>query len=438
MNGLLLDRTGRTVHRLLESGAFERNGSHPMCPSGGALGVGNPIAATGLMKIAELYFQLSGQAGKRQVPKEVHRGLAQAWGDLMQVGTVVVMASEGSLPIRRSQWSEATVDDLPGTPLKSVADAPHIEYHPELAYAWDNGFALTTYLEGFRQGKIRASYCAGCDRMMIPARPFCEVCDLRAVDRYFDLPDTGTVQTYTISHVDWASLPLPEGKVNIFAVVAIDGAGERMGLVHLLGEVDPAEVRIGLRVKAVWKPEEERRGMVTDLAYFRPLLPGDEEGEAEAVMIKPEELTRATARAVPGRIPLDYAYTAGIAGRRFYADLAQGKLSGTWCPECEVVLVPPSAFCEECLERLDPEAQARPVDAGSGVVTAATLVFEDRMGHQMDAPVWVVQVEFPDCVGSVIGRLLTTPDDEVPVGLPVDIVLTTEVGPEHIAFRPAG
>jgi acetyl-CoA C-acetyltransferase len=43
------------------------------------------------MKIAELYWQLSGQAGKRQVPGDPKTGVAQAWGDLMQVGTVVVM-----------------------------------------------------------------------------------------------------------------------------------------------------------------------------------------------------------------------------------------------------------------------------------------------------------------------------------------------------------
>jgi uncharacterized OB-fold protein len=168
------------------------------------------------------------------------------------------------------------------------------------------------------------------------------------------------------------------------------------------------------------------------------LAPDEGTGEAEAVMIKPEELTRATARAVTGRIPLDYAYTAGLGGRRFYTDLAQGKLSGTWCPECEVTLIPPTAFCEECLETFDPEAQARPVDAGSGVVTAATLVFEDRMGHTLDVPVWVVQVEFPDAIGSVIGRLLTEPEDEVPLGLPVELVPTTEVGPEHVAFRAVG
>ena len=103
-----------------------------------------------------------------------------------------------------------------------------------------------------------------------------------------------------------------------------------------------------------------------------------------------------------------------------------------------MTLIPAAAFCEECLETFDPEAQARPVDVGSGVVTAATLVFEDRMGHQFDAPVWVVQVEFPDAVGSVIGRLLGNPEDEVPVGLPVELVATKEVGPEHVAFRAIG
>jgi acetyl-CoA C-acetyltransferase len=56
------------------------------------LGWGNPIAAAGLMKVAELYWQLSGRAGRRQVPN-AYVGVAQAWGDLMQVGQVVVCRS---------------------------------------------------------------------------------------------------------------------------------------------------------------------------------------------------------------------------------------------------------------------------------------------------------------------------------------------------------
>ncbi|MBW2682939.1 MAG: thiolase domain-containing protein, partial [Deltaproteobacteria bacterium] len=205
LNALLLDKSGRTVKDLFESGNLHRDGSHPLCPSGGALGVGNPIAATGLMKIAELYFQLSGQAGKRQLQRKLRRGVAQAWGDLMQAGTVVVMGSDGASPGTSSRWNDMKPEDLPGTPIKSVDDVPNISDAPDLSYAWDNGFAISTYLDGLKKGKIRGSFDSRTNRMMVPARPFSEIADLAPVTNYFNIPDTGVVKTYTISHINWDS-----------------------------------------------------------------------------------------------------------------------------------------------------------------------------------------------------------------------------------------
>jgi acetyl-CoA C-acetyltransferase len=431
MNGLLLDKSGQKVKDLLFSGAFERDGSHPLCPSGGALGVGNPIAATGLMKIAELYFQLSGQAGKRQIKKTPYRGIAQAWGDLMQVGTVVVMASEGGMP-RKTRWSEMTKDDLPGTAVKDPKKVPHIEYSPDLRYAWDNGNALTTYLDGFQKGKIRASKCPKCHRMMIPARTFCERCNLQEVTDYYDLPDSGTVETFTLSHVDWDSSMLPDGQIRIFAVVAIDGAFEHMGLVHFLSEVKPEDVKVGLRVKAVWKPADERKGDVTDLLYFRPLKDDDVIGEP--VPIKAEELNAVTAWPYPGKIPMDYLYTAGTAGMKFYNDLAKGKLSGTWNEERQATFLPPTAFDEFDMKALDPVGDARELDPQLGMVAAYTIVTEDRRGKLLDEPQTIVQVIYPDTVGSVFGKFLGSPD-EIEVGLSVELVPADETGPEHVCFR---
>jgi Acetyl-CoA acetyltransferase len=90
MEGLLLAGKGEAP-KLTREGVTQRDGDLPINPSGGLLGVGNPIAAAGVMKVAEVFWQLRGEAGKRQVKKPVNRGLAQAWGDLMQVGTVVIM-----------------------------------------------------------------------------------------------------------------------------------------------------------------------------------------------------------------------------------------------------------------------------------------------------------------------------------------------------------
>jgi acetyl-CoA C-acetyltransferase len=90
LEGLLLCGKGEAP-RLTADGVTQRDGDLPVCPSGGLLGVGNAISAAGVMKVCELFWQLRGEAGKRQVPGKPRRGLAQAWGDLMQVSTVVIM-----------------------------------------------------------------------------------------------------------------------------------------------------------------------------------------------------------------------------------------------------------------------------------------------------------------------------------------------------------
>ena len=102
LEGLLLADQGQAP-KLMEDGFWDRDTESgiPASPSGGLLGVGNPIAAAGMMKSAEIYWQLQGEAGPRQVKREVRRGLAQAWGDLMQVDRV------------RSLWSSPVSGDFP-------------------------------------------------------------------------------------------------------------------------------------------------------------------------------------------------------------------------------------------------------------------------------------------------------------------------------------
>lgn len=92
MEGLMLARKGQAA-KLTVEGVTQRDGDLPINPSGGLLGVGNPIAAAGTMKCCEIFWQLRGEAGKRQVKGDPRTGLAQAWGDLMQYGSVVVMRS---------------------------------------------------------------------------------------------------------------------------------------------------------------------------------------------------------------------------------------------------------------------------------------------------------------------------------------------------------
>ncbi len=434
LNALLLDKTGRTVKDLFESGNLARDGSHPMCPSGGALGVGNPIAATGLMKIAELYFQLSGQAGKRQLDKRLRRGVAQAWGDLMQAGTVVVMGADGASPATTSRWNDMKREDLPGTPIKSVDDVPNISDSPDLRYAWDNGFAISTYLDGLKKGKIRGSLDTRTNRMMVPARPFSEIANLAPVTNYYNIPDSGVVKTFTISHINWDSSPLPKGKVNIFAVIALDGIVEDMGLVHLLGDVDAKDVKIGMRVKAIWKPEAKRTGDILDIKYFAPL--GRKRVNLGMEQIKPVDIDVLSMAQKQGKIPLSYRYTAGVAGSKFYTDLAKGKINGTYSAMRDEVMVPPAMFDEECFSMLDPAKDARAVNPGSGCIRSFAVVYEDRQGHLLDKEKVLVQVEFPGVTGSIFGVLELKDGETFDEGSAVKLVKPKKVdSPDSVVFQ---
>lgn len=65
--------------RLVESGEIALGGRLPVNPSGGLLSKGHPVGATGVAQIAELIWQLRGEAGQRQVPG-VRIGLAHTLG----------------------------------------------------------------------------------------------------------------------------------------------------------------------------------------------------------------------------------------------------------------------------------------------------------------------------------------------------------------------
>ncbi len=57
--------------------------------------------------------------------------------------------------------------------------------------------------------------------------------------------------------------PVPYG----FAIIRLDGAST--ALYHFLEETDPRKLRVGQRVKAVFRPE--RTGNLRDILYFRTL-----------------------------------------------------------------------------------------------------------------------------------------------------------------------
>ena len=82
---------------------------------------------------------------------------------------------------------------------------------------------------------------------------------------WVEVANQGVLQSYTVARRQLASLP--EKAPVIFGLIRLDGADT--SLLHCLDEVDPGQVRIGMRLEAVFA--DERKGGIRDIAYFRPL-----------------------------------------------------------------------------------------------------------------------------------------------------------------------
>ena len=169
-------------------------------------------------------------------------------------------------------------DGLRGTPLRDV----HVQggmvslerWEPKLEYRWDTGVAIGRFLEGLREGKILGVRCDRCHRTVTPPRAFCEWC-FKSMDAWVELADTGTINTFSICYITWDMQPLEVPQIP--AVIEIDGTSPRVGFLHLIGALRAhtvdgirKEIRVGQRVRAVWKPAAERTGAITDILYFTP------------------------------------------------------------------------------------------------------------------------------------------------------------------------
>jgi uncharacterized OB-fold protein len=129
-------------------------------------------------------------------------------------------------------------------------------------------------------GRIVGHRCPSCSRVYVPPKGFCPLCAVvtTATEHGVDVSDTGTVTTFTIiDPIQYYGQQ--ERKPYVQANVILDGASSALTYTRVEG-LPLDEVRPGMRVKAVWKPPEERdagvgeafgnRGLMGCISHFEP------------------------------------------------------------------------------------------------------------------------------------------------------------------------
>lgn len=134
-----------------------------------------------------------------------------------------------------------------------------------LKYTFAAGAATSKFLREIQKGKIVGQRSDVTGLVSVPPRGACPISGT-PTSQEVELPETGTVVSFTIVHI-----PIPNAPVEppfVVANIVLDESDQTF--IHLVSECDNSKLRIGERVKAVWKDESEWGLSLENIKYFVP------------------------------------------------------------------------------------------------------------------------------------------------------------------------
>lgn len=135
----------------------------------------------------------------------------------------------------------------------------------ELDYQYEASPEESSFFRALAEGRIVGQRCPTCGKVYVPPRSACPVDGVATTDEV-ELADTGTVTTFCVVNVPFLGQKITPPYVS--AYVLLDGAD--IAFLHLIQGIPADEVRMGLRVRAVWKPREEWGTTIENIQHFEP------------------------------------------------------------------------------------------------------------------------------------------------------------------------
>jgi uncharacterized OB-fold protein len=147
----------------------------------------------------------------------------------------------------------------PGEPVTMLTTPVHLSFQHSASEQ------ESRYLRGLAEGRFLGQRCPACGKVYVPPRGACPA-DGVPTEEEVVLPDRGIVTTFCIVNVPFLGQRIKPPYVA--AYVLLDGAD--IAFLHLVLGCAPEEVRMGMRIEAVWKPREQWGTTLENVDHFRP------------------------------------------------------------------------------------------------------------------------------------------------------------------------
>ena len=156
--------------------------------------------------------------------------------------------------------------------LDAVEPVQSVRTPIRLTYSYTPGRALSQYLYAMKDKRIIGDRCGDTGQVFVPPRGVSPVAG-KATTEIVDLADVGYVESFNITRVPIATRPDLQPPY-CSAWIVLDGAS--VGFMGLVINCEPEFVRLGMRVKAVWKPDDELEVSATNILGWEPTGEPDE------------------------------------------------------------------------------------------------------------------------------------------------------------------
>jgi len=177
----------------------------------------------------------------------------------------------------RIRWAASRTGHIRDIECFSLSDVPDSDAEPiggdpvtimktpiRLAYTHTTSPEEGRYLRALAEGRLLGQRCPVCRKVYVPPR----VCPADGVptEEEVAVSEHGTVTTFCVVNVPFAGQRLEPPYV--VAQILLDGAD--MPIPHLILGLPADEVRMGMRVAAVWRDRAEWTTSPTNIAHFQP------------------------------------------------------------------------------------------------------------------------------------------------------------------------
>jgi uncharacterized OB-fold protein len=154
--------------------------------------------------------------------------------------------------------SDETTDG-PSGPVTTLATPIRLDFD------FTPGVAQSRFLRGLERGVFMGQRCAVCGKVYVPSRGSCPTDGVPTTEDV-ELANVGTITTYCVVNVPFAgqSIEIPY----ICAQVLLDGAN--LSFMGLIQEIPTDQIRMGMRVEAVWVDEADLTPSLASVKYFKP------------------------------------------------------------------------------------------------------------------------------------------------------------------------